>query len=410
MNVAKFKVMIRLDKLAKSTNQAPVCLRITKDRQVMYKTLLHIDPKFWDEKEQRVKKQYPNADLVNAQITNKKAEYEKEVLLATLANDSVGISTLRNKINDRTSFDLFEYAEKYLIQLFKEGRHASYKKCKTVIEKLKWYTKKDVLPIKSISLDFIKQYENYLLNTINNNRNTVSTNMKVLSKLLGDIYRNYDLDEINNPFKKMKFKWEQTDRVFLEIEDIKKIEKLKLRLQNPLYDAQEIFLFECYTGIRISDILTLKWKNVTEKEIIVNMRKTGKMLSLSINDKVKEILNKKRSILENNHSQINPEKYVFNIVKVDIENCNAQDALNAISCATAIINKKLKRIAEKASINKNISTHVARRSFATALITLKADVLTVRDLLGHSDVRVTQIYAKVVDAKKQETINLLNNL
>ena len=69
----RFKVMIRLEKLAKSTNEAPVCLRITKDRKTMYKTLLHIDPKYWDVKGQCVKKQHPNAELLNATIARKKA-------------------------------------------------------------------------------------------------------------------------------------------------------------------------------------------------------------------------------------------------------------------------------------------------------------------------------------------------
>ena len=320
MNAATFRVMIRLKKLAKSTNQVPVCLRITKNRQVMYKTLLHIDPKYWDEKEQRIKKQHPNADLLNAQMAKKRAEYEREVALSTLASDSVGISTIRSKINNRTSFDLFEYAEKHINQLFDEGKHAIYKKHKSIVEKLKQYVTKDILPIKSITPDFIKQYENYLLRTVKNNRNTVTTNMKVLRKLVGDIYKNYDLDEINNPFRKMKFKWEQTDRVFLEIDEIKKIEDIKTRLQSPLYGAREIFLFECYTGMRISDILTLKWKNVTDTEILITMRKAGKALSLPINNKVKKILDKKRSILENNYSQIYSGKYVFNILKIDVEN------------------------------------------------------------------------------------------
>ena len=72
--------------------------------------------------------------------------------------------------------------------------------------------------IKSISLDFIKGYENYLMNHIGNNRNTTTVNLKALAKLVGDIYRNYDMDETGNPFRKMRFKREQTDRTFLEIE------------------------------------------------------------------------------------------------------------------------------------------------------------------------------------------------
>ena len=71
MTVVKFRVVIRRDKLSKSTNEAPVCLRITKDRKVTYKTLLHLDPKYWNEKEQCVKKQHPNAEGLNADIVQK---------------------------------------------------------------------------------------------------------------------------------------------------------------------------------------------------------------------------------------------------------------------------------------------------------------------------------------------------
>ena len=97
-------------------------------------------------------------------------------------------------------------------------------------------------------------------------------------------------------------------------------------------------------------------------------------------------------------------------MKVDIETVSAQEALNAISSATAIINRKLKIIAEKAGINKKLSTHVGRHSFATMLVTGDVNLLTVRDLLGHGDVRVTQIYARVISKKKEDAINILNNL
>ncbi|MDL2212931.1 site-specific integrase [Bacteroides sp. OttesenSCG-928-D19] len=410
MTVAKFRVVIRREKRAKSTNEAPVCLRITKDRRTTYKTLLHVDPQYWDDDAQCVKKQHPNAELLNATIAKKRASLEQETLLLTLTNDSVGISTIRNKINGRTSFDLFEYANKYIEQLHKDGKHATYKKNKSVIKKLRFYVGKDSLPIKTITLDFIKQYERFLLNNIGNNRNTTTVNMKALAKLVGDIYRNYDLDEVNNPFRKIKFKREQTDRAYLEIEDIKKILNLRFKRHSPLYDAREIFLFECFTGIRISDILTLKWKSVTDKEITIFMRKTDKPFSIPQQDVVKSILNKRRLSLENNGGQIFPEKYVFNILKVDIEKVPAQDALNAISSATAIINKQLKKIAEKAGITKNLSTHVARHSFATMLVTRDVGISVIRDLLGHGDIRVTQIYAKVISKKKEEAINVLNNL
>ena len=378
MTVAKFKVVIRREKLSKSTNEAPVCLRITKDRKVTYKTLLHLDPKYWNDKEQCVKKQHPNAEGLNAVISQRRGELEKETCFLSLKDDSVSIETIRNKINDRTSFDLFEYAEKYIENLRKNQKYATYKKYKSVVKKLRLYVGKETLPIKSISLDFIKEYENYLMNHIGNNRNTATVNLKALAKLVGDIYRNYDMDETGNPFRKIKFKREQTERTYLEIDEIRKIQDLKLRLQSPLYDARELFLFECYTGIRISDILTLKWKNVASDKISIRMRKTEKPLVVPMNDFVKAVLNKRRTVVENNGG---PDKYVFNILKVDVDKVNAQDALNAISSATAIINKQLKRIAEKVGIEKNISTHVGRHSYATALLTSDIPLPVIKEML-----------------------------
>lgn len=410
MNVARIVAVIRREKLSKSTNEAPVCLRITKDRRVMYKTLFHVSPEFWDDKNRCIKKQHPNAEILNTTINQKKAELEKETLFLTLADSSISMATIRNKINNRTSFDLFEYANKYIEQLYKDGKHATYKKYKSVVKKLRFYVGNDSLPIKSISLDFIKGYENYLMNHIGNNRNTTTVNLKALAKLVGDIYRNYDMDETGNPFRKMRFKREQTDRTFLEIEEIHKIQHLRLRVRNPLYDAREVFLFECYTGIRISDILTLKWKHITDEKISIRMRKTEKLLSIPINDYVRAVLDRRRCAVENNGGKITSEKYVFNILKVDVDEVSAQDALNAISSATAVINKQLKKIAEQANIDKNLSTHCARHSYATALLTNNIPLPVIKEMLGHSDIKVTQIYAKVVDSKRNEVVECLNKV
>ncbi|WP_373749454.1 tyrosine-type recombinase/integrase [Bacteroides heparinolyticus] len=261
-------------------------------------------------------KQHPNTVALNAVISQRKAELEKETCFLSLKDDSVSIETIRNKINDRTSFDLFEYADKYIEYLYKNQKHAIYKKYKSVIKKLRLYVGKETLPIKSISLEFIKAYEDYLMNHIGNNRNTATVNLKALAKLVGDIYRNYGMDETGNSFRKIKFKREQTERTYLEIDEIRKIQDLKLRLQSPLYDARELFLFECYTGIRISDILTLKWKNVTSDKISIRMRKTEKPLVIPMNDFVKAVLDKRRAVVENNGGQILPDKYIFNVSSI----------------------------------------------------------------------------------------------
>lgn len=135
---------------------------------------------------------------------------------------------------------------------------------------------------------------------------------------------------------------------------------MRLRAAKKVYDAKDVFLVECYTGLRISDILNLRWKNYNGTELSVRMHKTDKDHIIKVNKVVKEIIDKRYRILEANNVNITPDRSIFNILTVDIEKISPQDALNAISGATAIINKNLKKVAEQAGIQKSISTHTAR--------------------------------------------------
>lgn len=403
------KVTIRPEKKSKVTNEVPVCLRIIKDRQITYKTIFKINPSFWDAEKCCVKKSHPNSNEFNASISKEKSELEKEILLLNLAQETQGVSAIRNKIQKRTSLDFFHYADKYIEEVETRGNYSTYKKNKTVIWKLKNYLGKETLPISNISIDFIKKYEQYLSDSLGNNRNTITVNLKAIAKLLKEIYKQYELDESLNPFRKYKFKREKSNRPYLTEEELNKILNLKIRIRNPLYDAKDIFLIESYTGLRISDILCLKWKNYSGDYLNVKMRKTEELISIPLSDVAKRILTKKETIFENHCIKKNPDQYIFNILKVDVDKANKQDCLNAISCSTALINKNLKKIAALAGISKNISTHVGRHTFATLLITKDANMSAVQALLGHSDIRTTQIYAKLIDTKKVEAINKLNN-
>ncbi len=407
MSTAKFKVVIRLEKLSKSTNEAPVCLRITKDRKTTYKTLIHVQPKCWDAKRQCVV-HHDNADVLNAIIAQKRAAMEKETCLLTLSHEDVSIATIRNKINDNLSLDFFEYAQKYGESLQVGGNYGTYKRLKSVVKKIREFVKKDQLPIRNITEDFVRRYERHLSCEKGNCKNTITVNMRFIAKLVGDIYRNYDLDETSNPFRKIKFGFESTSREYLTAEEVVKIRDLKLNLYSPLYEARDVFIFECYSGLRISDILTLKWENITDDEITLRMRKTEKLITIPLQKNIREILEKRRTIIGRYAVRDISKEYVFGFLKVNERNATAQEMLNAISSSTAMINKRIKRIAKLAGINKTISTHIGRHSFATMLLTNKVDLPVIQELLGHHDVKVTQIYAKVVSKRKEEAINALN--
>src|ERR1035437_4555436 len=112
------------------------------------------------------------------------------------------------------------------------------------------------------------------------------------------------------------------------------------------------------------------------------MRKTGQPITQHFTDNVNQILKRRRSVVEKDFKQELPNMYIFNILKVDVEKVSSEEATNAISSATAMINKKLKLIAVLTKVKKNLTSHVARHSFATLLITKKVDIYCVKELLG----------------------------
>lgn len=455
MSPFKFRTVLRLEKLSKTTNEAPVCLRITKNRKSTYKTLLHVSPSCWDAKGQRVIR-HPNADLFNAVISRKRAEIEREACLLTLSGNDVSIGAIRNKINDHMAMDFLEYAYRHCRSLMAE-KYGTYLRLRSVLNKLRGFVGAGGLPVRGITEDFIRRYEHYLSSEVGSSRNTIAMSMKFISKILGDLYRQYELDETANPFRKIKFHFEPSSRQYLLAEEVAAIRDLPLKTGGALDQAREIFIFECYSGLRISDILTLRWENISADGISVRMRKTGKVISVPLQRTVQEIL-ARRARLRDGSGNVSRCKgpalevcgsgevdtsggdcrvgevgrsggacgsdgaggsgvgsglaggFVFSYLKFDSANPGSKELTKAIGAATASINRSLKTIAAMAGLSKPISTHIGRHSFATMLLTSGIDLPVIQELMGHHDVKVTQIYAKVISRRKAEAIAALDRL
>lgn len=151
-------------------------------------------------------------------------------------------------------------------------------------------------------------------------------------------------------------------------------------------DDVAAFLFCCFCGLRYSDAVALKWENIIEttegKEILVTMKKTRRMVAVPLSRQACSLLPKKDSPTDN----------VFKFPSY------------------AITLRRLKKLAASIGINKKVTFHVSRHTFATMMLTAGADLYTISKLIGHSDIRTTQIYSKVVDSKKREAMTLLDRL
>jgi len=153
--------------------------------------------------------------------------------------------------------------------------------------------------------------------------------------------------------------------------------------------TKQAFLFSCFCGLRISDIKRLKWYDIKEsngqKHIEIVMQKTQEALYIPLSRQALAYMPETAAA--------SPETAVFTEI-----------------ASPAMINKHLKQLAKAAAIEKNISFHTARHTFATLLLTEGADIYTTSRLLGHTNISTTQVYAKIVDAKKREAVELLDKI
>ena len=139
------------------------------------------------------------------------------------------------------------------------------------------------------------------------------------------------------------------------------------------------FLFACYTGLRKSDVYSLKWKNVHDKCVSLRIKKTHDPVTIPLSATAMKYLGPREG----------DDEFVF---KAKSDRQASEDLL---------------KWAKNAGVNKHVTFHVSRHTFATLALTYGADIYTVSKLLGHKNLATTQIYAKIVDKKKEEAVNLI---
>ncbi|KAA6336151.1 Tyrosine recombinase XerD [termite gut metagenome] len=170
--------------------------------------------------------------------------------------------------------------------------------------------------------------------------------------------------------------------VFLNIDEVKKIAAAGTNTDMEL-EIKKAFLFACYTGLRISDLENLAWKDIEHNplQIIKRQTKTSAKVVIPIKDSVWAFIN--------DGSIHNHEALVFPLL------CLIKQSRNYY------LLQWMKRV----KLDKNIGWHTARHTFAILSLENGADLYTVSKLLGHKDLKTTQVYAKIIDKMKRMAVN-----
>ena len=176
------------------------------------------------------------------------------------------------------------------------------------------------------------------------------------------------------------------------IRDYLSVEELKRMIDTPVNPRAQIdkdaFLFCCFCGLRHSDVSELKWGNIVMEGERISIR----IVQKKTKQPMVAILSRKAiSFLPHRDTRTDDDK-VFQLP------------------AQSVTNKRLKKWAKDSNVQKNVTFHVSRHTFATLMLTAGVDIYTISKLMGHTNIATTQIYAKIVNKKKEEAVNLLDCL
>jgi integrase len=227
--------------------------------------------------------------------------------------------------------------------------------------------------------------------------------LKDIRKLCYDAERDEILKMDKNPFRRYKLVTEYSEKSFLTEDELQKVADLVIDPRKMKYHSRNMYVFACYTGgIRISDLLQLRFNNYDGERLLIKTQKTDSMLSILVPDIARKIID----LYINDNTQAND--YIFPFLKKEIDYSDPEVFYKAISSANAFINSHLKEIAKTLKFDKKMNFHTSRHTFATRALRKGMRIEYVSRLMTHTNITTTQIYAKIVNAELDTAMNIFN--
>lgn len=454
MAIASYHLFVK-----SQSNKHQIYLRVTSNRKKSeFATGIYLDNvKEWNVNSESIRKSKYDSIVLNDRLeklktTAKKAEDILKQNDEVITSKSI-ISILRkledNTFYNQTKYSFISYAESYIQKTLEKNYWTSTKQY-TLLNKLKCFlancppkkcaqvlrgrknneyisTLHVELEFKDITYTFLNEFKQYLQKMPNCNNPKVTLNPNTIKKNF-EVFRTIYLagvDELEekglslarNPFSKLKL--ESVDplrKEKLTDEEIERIKALQLEKHSIIWDARNCFLFAFYcAGIRAGDSIALRRNNIHKKSdgtyrLEYTMEKTHKKINIEILPEALEILSYYVDFNKLNSKFIFPflgEGTIFedtaNNDEIKAMSVEQKKAFKKrISSIESSLNKQLAKIASMAGIEKKITTHIARHSFADKARKQDASTTDIKGLMGHSTVKMTENYLNNFDLESQD--------
>nr|WP_288837135.1 site-specific integrase [uncultured Flavobacterium sp.] len=389
-------------KRAKTNNLGvcPIYTRVTVNaKRFEFSTNKYINPDKWSSEGNKIKGTTEEARTINSHLDylkNQVLEAEKKLFKKDISLNS---ENLKNELFG------FSESKRMLVPIFKDHNNkikelvgkeyapGTLERYKTslshTIDFLQWKYNVSDIDITKIDHAFITDYEFWLRSVRNCANNTAVKYIKNFNKIIKICLANDWLDK--NPFANYKSKVKEVERVYLTEVEIQSIIEKDFKTER-LSLVRDIFLFSCFTGLAYIDVKNLTKSHISfgidgEKWIFTHRQKTESASKIPILPVTQMIIDK----YENNPQSLNEDKLLPIL---------SNQKMNAY----------LKEIAGVCEIEKELTFHIARHTFATTVtLTNGVPIESVSKMLGHKNLRTTQHYAKVLDRKVSEDMKILKD-
>jgi integrase len=397
--MASIRVVMRKKALADGTY--PLAVRITKDRKTSFITLGYgLAEHDWDAKKQTVKKSHPNSARLNNMIAKKLAEVTDKRLEMETQKKDTSSRTITKAFKSAKEGTFFKQADLYLKQLEKTGKYNRHSADKPRIERFKEFQNNIDVHFSEIDIPMLKRFQAWLKGTRNITERTIVNHLVVIRTIFNQAIAAKLVDPKYYPFGKggIVIKFPDTLKIGLMVDDIAAIEQAEIEDKLAIH-ARNLWLFSFYfAGMRISDVLRLKWSDLQNDRLFYKMGKNEKGGSLKVPVKALAIL-----------EQYRRESPKHDLVFPDLEPlADLNDKLKVqryIKHRVKYNNEHFQKALEKAKINKKITMHFARHTFGNIAKT-KISIPTLQLLFRHTDIKTT--YGYMANFINDETDNALD--
>lgn len=400
--MATTRVILRKER-TDSRGVAPLYLRITYQRRSSYVSLkLNVPIKKWDEINSRVKPSFPNAQEINSWILQKQSELEKAWLKAKREKVSIQVHELKEQIYGKIEIDFFEVAKDDYSSFREKGKINTWRRSVSIINKFQEYLKVESIAFSKITLETIKAYETYCRVEKGNKTNSIQRDMKYIRKMFIMAEKRGWIQKSENPFNFYKIDYDPTPVAFLKIDQIKKFEELENIKPGNEQLYHDIFMFTIYgIGQRVSDSFLLKRKNYDGKSIELISKKTGDQIYINLTQKARTILEK---YITPEHK---PDDFIFPVLSGYTGLADKEILNKAIASKTTVYNKTLRRFGKSLELGVNLTTHVARHTWATRAGQLGVRLEIIQAILGHSNIQQTMRYRHIINEELNAAISII---